>query len=358
MYSARRLPVYVLHDGSEEAVSGLSRLVDSLRCDPQALEIVWLSFISLAGTAKQAVPLTELCSIGNAGVVEAEKGAPDLDGGLSIFESDAQEKLRKSTANSKGDWRPFLVLFLGADPEGELSAGRDAIKERRYGRRLAFVGEAVTLLSRSKLTDAGFEMIDVANGMTVTRSDSDSTLSWDEVLSKSISVFPYEFHAAPMVARESHQPPPLFPDIDIKPEAGGVVFSSAFASDEGGVAREKSIELKPNNLFTADLSKLSTDGRVTRRGLLLYVLLYFGLIVLSVFIGYLSMTLASVVSTVAWGIFVLGLIKRAHDLGLSGWYILIPFFSFWLFFAPGEGGPNKFGPDPRASGDVGESGAR
>ena len=57
------------------------------------------------------------------------------------------------------------------------------------------------------------------------------------------------------------------------------------------------------------------------------------------------MTLASVVSTVAWGIFVLGLIKRAHDLGLSGWYILIPFFGFWLFFAPG-GVPISSGPIP------------
>jgi hypothetical protein len=340
--------VYVLHDGSEDAVRGISRLVDRLRCDPQALEIVWLSFISLAGSAKQTVPLTEIEAIGNAGAAVVESGAPDLDGGLSIFEFDVQEKLRKGTANTKGDWRPILVLVLAADPQGELSAGLDVIKERRCGRRLAFVGEAFTTLSRSKLTDAGFEIIDVANGMTVPRSDSDSTLSWDEVLFKSISVFPYAFHAAPMAARESHQPPPLFPDIDIKPGAGEVVFSSATASDEGGVAGPKSIELKPSNLFTADLGNLSTNGRVTRRGLLLYLLLYFGIIVLSVFMGYLSMTLASIVSTVAWGIFVLGLIKRAHDLGLSGWYILIPFFGFWLFFAPGQSGPNKFGPDPRA----------
>jgi hypothetical protein len=341
--------VYVLHDGSEDAVRGISRLVDHLRCDPQALEIVWLSFISLAGSAKQTVTLTDICSIGDAGVQKPEIGAPDLNGGLSIFfASDAQEKLRKSTANTNGDCRPFLVLFLGTDPGSELNAGLDIIKERRCGRRLAFVGEAVTPLSRSKLTDAGFEMIVVANGMTVPRSDSDSTLSWDEVLSKSISVFPYAFHAAPMVARESHQPPPLFPDIDIKPGAGEVVFSSATTSDEVGVAGPKSIELKPSNLFTADLGNLSTNGRVTRRGLLLYLLLYFGIIVLSVFMGYLSMTLASIVSTVAWGIFVLGLIKRAHDLGLSGWYILIPFFGFWLFFAPGQSGPNKFGPDPRA----------
>jgi uncharacterized protein YegL len=349
MYSARRLPVYVLHDGSECAVRGLSRLVDSLRCDPLALEIVWLSFISLAGTAKQAVPLTELCSIGNAGVVEAEKGAPDLGGGLSIFESDAQEKLRKSTANTKGDWRPILVLVLGAEPQDELTAGLDVTKERRCGLRLAFLGGVVSAATRTKLKDAGFDLSDVIDGVVGPGSEGGAGRSWNEVLCMAIGQSLY--CAAPAAVIDS-QPPPFLPHDGVNPKSMRMAGAPA-GSSEVPVSQLKSVELKPNNLFTADLSKLSTDGRVTRRGLLLYLLLYFGIIVLSVFIGYLSMTLASIVSTVAWGIFLLGMIKRAHDLGLSGWYILIPFFGFWLFFAPGEGGPNKFGPDPRASGDVG-----
>jgi uncharacterized protein YegL len=354
MYSARRLPVYVLHDGSAEAVSGLSRLVDGLRCDPQALETVYLSFISLVGTAKQAVPLTELCSIGNAGVVEAEKGAPDLDGGLSIFESDAQEKLRKSTANSKGDWRPILALVLGTDPQGELSAGLDAIKERKCGLRLAFLGGAVSAATRTKLKDGGFDLNDVIDGVVEPGSEGGTGRSWNEVLYTAIGRS--LCGVAPPAVVDS-QPPPFVPHDGVNHKSMRMAGATAGPAP-GEVVRPKSAELKPSNLFTVDLGKISTDGRVTRRGLLLYLLLYSGIIVLSVFIGYLSMTLASVVSTVAWAIFVLGLIKRAHDLGLSGWYILIPFFDFWLFFAPGEGGPNKFGPDPRSSSDVGESAAR
>jgi uncharacterized protein YegL len=113
MYSSRRLPVYVLHDGSADAHRGFPALVEGLRSDPYALETVWLSFISLAGSAKQTVPLTEIEAIGNVGAAEVAAGAPDLRGGLSLFESDVNANLRKTTATTKGDWRPILVLFFG-----------------------------------------------------------------------------------------------------------------------------------------------------------------------------------------------------------------------------------------------------
>jgi len=196
MSFARRLPVYVLHDGSEYAVRGLSRLVDSLRCDPQALEMVWLSFISLAGAAKLTVPLTDICAIGNAGVVESEVGAPDLDGGLSIFESDAHEKLRKTTATTKGDWRPYLVLFLSTNPLGELKIGLDAIGARRCGYRLAFVGAAVSSLARARLTDSGFELFDVTDGLVKPSPEWTTSLPWDKLLCMTFTK-PYDWRAVP-----------------------------------------------------------------------------------------------------------------------------------------------------------------
>ncbi len=39
--------------------------------------------------------------------------------------------------------------------------------------------------------------------------------------------------------------------------------------------------------------------------------------------------------------------KRCHDLGLSGWFQLIPLFGLVLLFKSGDIGPNKFGPDPK-----------
>lgn len=51
-------------------------------------------------------------------------------------------------------------------------------------------------------------------------------------------------------------------------------------------------------------------------------------------------------------------VRRLHDLGWSGWWFLalaIPFVAFVMliaFMMRGNVGPNKYGPDPLASGDV------
>ncbi len=40
-------------------------------------------------------------------------------------------------------------------------------------------------------------------------------------------------------------------------------------------------------------------------------------------------------------------VKRSHDIGNSGWYILIPFYGLFLLFAPGNEGTNRYGVNPR-----------
>lgn len=40
-------------------------------------------------------------------------------------------------------------------------------------------------------------------------------------------------------------------------------------------------------------------------------------------------------------------IRRMHDLGKSGWYILIPIYSLILTLTPGEEASNEYGSDPK-----------
>ena len=49
---------------------------------------------------------------------------------------------------------------------------------------------------------------------------------------------------------------------------------------------------------------------------------------------------------VLWFAFAQGA-KRCHDIGNSGWYQIIPFYSFWMLFADSVKGTNEYGENPK-----------
>ncbi len=42
-------------------------------------------------------------------------------------------------------------------------------------------------------------------------------------------------------------------------------------------------------------------------------------------------------------------VRRMHDVGKSGWYLLIPIYNLILACTPGEVGSNQYGEDPKGS---------
>jgi uncharacterized membrane protein YhaH (DUF805 family) len=61
------------------------------------------------------------------------------------------------------------------------------------------------------------------------------------------------------------------------------------------------------------------------------------------------------VANVIYSLFVLipGLavgVRRMHDLGRSGWWLLFPFVNLVLLCSDGQPGDNEYGPDPKMAG--------
>lgn len=40
-------------------------------------------------------------------------------------------------------------------------------------------------------------------------------------------------------------------------------------------------------------------------------------------------------------------VRRMHDVGKSGWFILVPIYNLILSLTEGDRGPNEYGPDPK-----------
>jgi uncharacterized membrane protein YhaH (DUF805 family) len=55
-------------------------------------------------------------------------------------------------------------------------------------------------------------------------------------------------------------------------------------------------------------------------------------------------SLATLIPSIACGI------RRMHDTGKSGWFLLIPFYNLILACTEGDSGPNEYGTDPKGGG--------
>jgi uncharacterized membrane protein YhaH (DUF805 family) len=93
------------------------------------------------------------------------------------------------------------------------------------------------------------------------------------------------------------------------------------------------------------------EGRARRSEYWYYTLFYYLIAIVLVFVDQaigseigivgLVFALGSLIPSIAVGV------RRMHDVGKSGWYILIPIYNLVMFCTNGDTGTNEYGPDPK-----------
>jgi uncharacterized protein YegL len=134
----RRLPVYLLLDTSgsmrgepiESVKVGLGALVSSLRQDPFALESVHLCLITFDREAKVIAPLEGIESFQVPEIVTPQSGPTHLGAALEMVCQQVDADVRKSSADTKGDWRPLLFVMTDGSPS-DLQTYHEAVKAVR-----------------------------------------------------------------------------------------------------------------------------------------------------------------------------------------------------------------------------------
>ena len=100
------------------------------------------------------------------------------------------------------------------------------------------------------------------------------------------------------------------------------------------------------------------DGRARRSEywyfILFFFLVYIGLFMIAGGLAFVSGILGGIFSFLAIIFLVAAIIpslavaiRRMHDVGKSGWFILIPIYSFILACTDSEPGSNEYGPNPK-----------
>lgn len=169
----RRLPIYLLLDCSGSMMgepisavqTGLQNLVATLRQDPYALETAYVSVITFDSEARQSVPLTELSQFNPPSL--AATGTTAMGAALKLLAERVEAEVTKTTADTKGDWKPVVFLMTDGAPTDDLNAGIAALKKVKIGTFVACAaGPGAETSELSKITETVVRL-DTADSNTI-----------------------------------------------------------------------------------------------------------------------------------------------------------------------------------------------
>ena len=205
----RRLPVYLLLDCSgsmygepiEAVKNGVQVLVSTLRQDPYALETAYLSIITFDSNARQVTPLTELAAFQQPEIQAS--GCTALGEALSLLTRKAEQEVTKTTAETKGDWKPLVFIMTDGEPTDDLNKGLADFKKGKWGMVVACAaGAGANTDTLKKITECVVSL-DTADSATIK-----AFFKWVSASVSSGSMKVEETGAEPMTMSELPSPPP------------------------------------------------------------------------------------------------------------------------------------------------------
>jgi tellurium resistance protein len=159
----RRFPFYICIDTSgsmrgepiKRVYEGLTMLGSSLRQNPYLLEMAYLSIITYNVHAKETVPLTELMEFPFTTQEFTCSGASCLGAALEFVVQSVRRNCIRSTANTKGDWKPGLFIFTDGKPSDPFAyqAMIPTIRALFQDIGVFTVGQKADLVALKQLTD-------------------------------------------------------------------------------------------------------------------------------------------------------------------------------------------------------------
>ena len=118
----------------------MRQLLLDLHSDPHALETVWISILTFAGTAQQILPLTEMIGV-KAPRLKVQPGT-GLGAALRLLDDCIKREVRVHSAHTKGDYKPLVFLLTDGDPTDDWRADAQKLKapSKTGGKKMNIIG--------------------------------------------------------------------------------------------------------------------------------------------------------------------------------------------------------------------------